>query len=63
MTGHEAIISAGTWLFRGCVRLYPRRLRVEYGAEMDALFRSRMLRASRAGSASLPRSLLLSSRR
>ena len=32
MTAHDAIISAGTRLFRSCVRLYPRRLRVEYGA-------------------------------
>jgi putative ABC transport system permease protein len=55
---HDAIIGAGTRLFRSCVRLYPRRLRVEYGAEMEALFRRRMLRASRAGSASLLWALL-----
>ena len=58
MTAHDTIISAGARLFRSCVRLYPRRLRVDYGAEMEALFRHRMLRASRAGSASLLRALL-----
>jgi putative ABC transport system permease protein len=47
------IISAGTRLWRACVRVYPRRFRVEYGAEMEALFRGRMIRASRAGSAPL----------
>ncbi len=51
MSGRDAIISAATRLFRVCVRLYPRRFRIEYGAEMEALFRDRMLRASRAGSA------------
>ena len=44
------IISAATRLFRAGVRLYPRRFRVEYGAEMETLFRDRMLRASSAGS-------------
>ena len=48
---HEVIISAATTLFRVCVRFYPRRFRVEYGTEMDALFRRRMARASSAGSA------------
>ena len=42
----DVIISAATRLFRLCVRLYPRRFRDEYGAEMEALFRGRMLRAS-----------------
>jgi predicted permease len=50
---HQVIINAATGLFRVCVRLYPRRFRAEYGSEMDAMFRGRMLRASRAGSASL----------
>ena len=47
---HDVIISAVTRLFRVCVRLYPRRFRVEYGSEMEALFRRRMIRASSAGS-------------
>ena len=54
----EVIISAATRLFRVCVRLYPRRFRVEYGAEMEALFRRRMIRASSAGSAKLMSALL-----
>jgi putative ABC transport system permease protein len=52
------IISAATRLWRVCVRLYPRRFRVEYGSEMDALFRGRMIRASRAGLAPLMWALL-----
>jgi putative ABC transport system permease protein len=56
---HAVIISAATRLFRVCVRLYPRRFRVEYGSEMDALFRRRMIRASSAGSAPLMGALLL----
>ena len=56
---HDVIIGAGTRLFRACVRLYPRRLRAEYGAEMEALFRRRMVRASSAGSASLIWALLV----
>ena len=59
MSGHDAIISAATRLFRVCVRLYPRRFRVEYGSEMEALFRRRMIRASSAGSAPLMWALLL----
>ena len=55
---HEAIVSAATRLFRACVRLYPHRFRVEYGAEMEALFRRRMIRASSAGSAKLMSALL-----
>ena len=53
------IISAATRLFRVCVRLYPRRFRVEYGSEMEALFRRRMIRASSAGSAPLMWALLI----
>jgi predicted permease len=53
------IISAATRLFRVCVRLYPRRFRVEYGSEMEALFRRRMIRASSAGSAPLMWALLV----
>ena len=56
---HDVIISAATRLFRVCVRLYPRRFRVEYGAEMEALFRRRMIRASSAGSAPLMWALLI----
>lgn len=56
---HDAIIGAATRLFRVCVRLYPRRFRIDYGAEMEALFRRRMIRASSAGSAALMRALLL----
>ena len=56
---HDVIISAATRLFRITVRLYPRRFRVEYGSEMDALFRRRMIRASSAGSAPLIWALLL----
>ena len=52
------IISAATTLFRVCVRLYPRRFRAEYGSEMEALFRRRMIRASSAGSAPLMWALL-----
>jgi putative ABC transport system permease protein len=55
---HDVIISAATRLFRVCARLYPRRFRVEYGAEMEALFRRRMIRASSAGSAPLLWTLL-----
>ena len=51
MTGRDVIISGATRLFRACVRLYPRRFRVEYGSEMEDVFRGRMLRASSAGSA------------
>src|SRR5436189_3614014 len=50
---HDVIIGAAAKVFRVCVRLYPRRFRVEYGAEMEALFRRRMIRASNAGSAPL----------
>ncbi len=56
---HDVIISAATRLFRGCVRLYPRRFRVEYGPEMEALFRRRMNRASRGRSAPLMWALLI----
>jgi hypothetical protein len=59
MSGHEVIISVATRLFRAVVRLYPRRFRVEYGAEMEALFRRRMIRASSAGSAPLMWALLI----
>jgi putative ABC transport system permease protein len=55
---HDVIIRAATALFRVCVRMYPRRLRVEYGSEMEGLFRRRMLRASTAGSAPLICALL-----
>jgi predicted permease len=59
MSGHAVIISAATGLFRVCVRLYPRRFRVEYGSEMEAVFRRRMIRASSAGSAPLLWALLI----
>ena len=55
---HDVIIRAATRLFRVCVRLYPRRFRVEYGSEMDALFRRRLIRASSAGAAPLMWALL-----
>src|SRR5688500_9867213 len=55
----DVIISAATRLFRVCVRLYPRRFRVEYGSEMEALFRRRMIRASSAGSVPLMWALLI----
>jgi putative ABC transport system permease protein len=55
---HGVITRAATRLFRVCVRLYPRRFRVEYGAEMEALFRLRMIRASSAGSVPLTWALL-----
>ena len=55
---HDVIISAATRLVRVCVRLYPRRFRAEYGSEMEALFRGRMLRASTAGTAPLMLALL-----
>lgn len=53
------IVSAATRLFRLCVRLYPRRFRAEYGSEMEAMFRRRMLRASSAGSAALIWAMLI----
>src|SRR5687767_8812643 len=56
---HDLIIRAAAKLFRVCVRLYPRRLRIAYGSEMETLFRRRMLRASRAGSAPLLWALLV----
>jgi predicted permease len=56
---HDVIISVATRLFRVCVRLYPHRFRVEYGSEMNALFRRRMIRASSAGSARLTWALLI----
>ena len=56
---HDTMISAATRLFRVCVRLYPRRFRVAYGTEMEALFRRRMIRASSAGSARLIGALLI----
>ena len=56
---NDVIISAATRLFRVCVRFYPRRFRVQYGSEMEALFRRRMLRASSAGSAPLIWTLLV----
>ncbi len=56
---HDVIIRAATGLFRVCVRLYPPRLRVEYGSEMETLFRRRMLRASSAGAAPLMWALLV----
>lgn len=56
---HEVIIRAATRLFRVCVRLYPRRFRVEYGSEMEAMFQRRMLRASGAGSVRLIWALLI----
>jgi putative ABC transport system permease protein len=49
LLSHDLIINAAIRLFRVCVRLYPRRLRAEYGSEMEALFRSRMLRARGGG--------------
>jgi putative ABC transport system permease protein len=55
---HDVIISAATRLVRVCVRLYPRRFRDEYGSEMEALFRGRMVRASAAGIAPLMLALL-----
>ena len=55
---HDVIIRAATRLVRVCVRLYPRRFRAEYGSEMEALFRGRMLRASTAGTAPLMLALL-----
>jgi hypothetical protein len=58
MRGHEVIIGAATRLFRVCVRLYPRRFRAEYGSDMSALFRQRMIRASSAGSVPLLWALL-----
>ena len=59
MSGHDVVISAATRLFRICVWLYPRRFRVDYASEMEALFRRRMIRASRAGSAPLMWALLI----
>src|SRR5687767_2335575 len=62
MTGplnHDVIIRAATRLFRVCVRLYPRRFRLEYGSEMEAVFRRRLIRASGAGSAPLLWALLI----
>ncbi|HVH56660.1 MAG TPA: ABC transporter permease, partial [Vicinamibacterales bacterium] len=56
---HDVIIAAATSLFRVCIRLYPRRFRVEYGSEMEVLFRRRMIRASSAGSAPLMLALLI----
>jgi predicted permease len=53
------IINAAVRLFRVFVRLYPRRFRVQYGAEMEAMFRRRMLRARDAGSAPLMWALLI----
>jgi hypothetical protein len=50
---HDVMIRAATNIFRVGLHLYPRRMRVEYGSEMEALFRRRMLRASSAGSAPL----------
>ena len=58
MSGHGVIIGAATRVVRVCVRLYPRRFRAEYGAEMEALFRRRMIRASSAGLAPLLWALL-----
>jgi predicted permease len=55
---HDMIINAATRLFRVCIRLYPRRFRVEYGADMEATFRRRMLRARSAGAAALLWALL-----
>ena len=54
----DVIISAATRLVRLCVRLYPHRFRAEYGLEVEAVFRSRMLRASAAGPAPLLWALL-----
>ena len=59
MSGHEFTIAAAATVFRWCVRLYPRHFRVEYGAEMEALFRRRMIRASTAGSVPLLLALLI----
>ena len=56
---HDAIIGAATTLFRVCVRLYPRRFRDQYGAEMAGMFRHRMVRASSGGSAPLIWALLI----
>jgi predicted permease len=56
---HDAIIDAATKLFRACLKLYPRRFRVQYGADIDAVFRRRMARASSAGSAPLVWALLV----
>jgi len=56
---HDVVIHAATRLFCLCVSLYPRRLRLEYGSDMEALFRRRMLRASSAGSAPLMWALLV----
>lgn len=55
---HDLMIGAAARLFRVCVRLYPRRFRIEYASEMEALFRRRMIRASSAGSAALMSALL-----
>ena len=55
---HDALIGAATRLFRAGVRLYPRRFRGEYGAEMTALFQRRMIRASGAGAGPLLGALL-----
>ena len=54
----DLMISAATRLWRACARLYPRRFRAEYGPEMEALFRRRMLRATGAGAAPLIWALL-----
>jgi putative ABC transport system permease protein len=56
---HDLVITTATKLFRVCVRLYPRRFRVEYGAEMEALFQRRMIRAGSAGTAPLLWALLI----
>ena len=56
---HNLIINTATRLFRGGVRLYPRRFRAEYGPEMEAMFQRRMLRASSAGSAPLMWAVLI----
>ena len=55
---HAVIIRAAARLFRVCVRLYPRRFRAEYGAEMEAVFLGRMLRARATGTARLMLALL-----
>jgi putative ABC transport system permease protein len=55
----DGIINAATRLFRVCIRLYPRRFHLEYGSEMAALFRRRMMRASGAGPAPLMLALLI----
>ena len=43
------ILSAAATLLRACLRLYPRRFRLDYGSEMETVFVRRMIRARSAG--------------